>query len=118
MDYPLMVFFGNTTVEATAMSLHMLGITVGLGKGKYKGVEERIVMAVAHDPSEYDLIMEAVSSGNEESVLRFYPGGEAELLFLDDNRVESLGTMSEVTEEEAKASDAYTNIGGTYFVAK
>lgn len=100
-----------------------LGYSPEVGRGCYKGKVETVFMVRRTHLLTY-LAMHPVGVflpfEDQESILLVSECNKAyaQLLYLEDGRVEGLGSMVQVTSAEAATAEAWTQRNGLYWIAK
>lgn len=102
-------------------TLRAQGFATAVCEGAYEGVKERSVLVIDERPYNddcYNAVIRLANVYNQESILAVDANRNAHLVFCDGRPPQRLGIFTCVSEEEAKAQDAYTSRGGRYFVCK
>ena len=102
-------------------TLRAQGFATAVCEGAYKGVPERSILVIDERPNTdecYNAVIRLANVYNQESVLTVDANRNAHLVFCDGRPPVRLGIFTCVSEEEAKAQDAYTSRAGRYYVCK
>jgi hydrogenase maturation factor HypF (carbamoyltransferase family) len=84
--------------------------------GRYAGKDEKSILLFGTNLTES--VVEEISKAQlQESYLTVYYDGFSELVFSNGAR-KGIGTMKQVTEEEAKSKDAFSKIGSQWFIVE
>jgi hypothetical protein len=99
--------------RSTALQLWLseMGYEYTPARGCYKGVEERSVVVLVDNDSDFDeLLFHAFDMLGQESVLLLDPTDGSAALRYDDGRVEPIGYFHQVPEHVARARDGWTRV--------
>lgn len=108
--------------QAAENTLTSYGIPFALAEGCYRGQRE-ISYMIARVPGPYQpghkrvLDVVAELTAGQESVMHVDYNGAAYLQYSDGRTLE-LGRLRTVSREEAERRDAYTKVGGLYYVTE
>lgn len=113
-------FLANANAtDALRNILEDMGLEFSIAIGTYKGSKE--ISFIVHNPTSDQaetLLRIAKDKFKQESILQTDADGFADLIYTESGYREPVGFMVQVSRSEALKQDAYTHIGGEYFVAK
>lgn len=98
-----------------ASCIEELGLRFREATGVYKGVEETSFVVIVRDNTEVDVLKDfAFKNFGQESILHQDSNQEAHLIY-NDGKVERLGRLEQVSEEEALKQDSFTIMGNKFY---
>jgi hypothetical protein len=105
--------------RSTILALNGIGIETTEVLGVYNGSSEKSIMVDATIYN-YENVLSIAKIFKQESVLRVDHLGNAHLYFPENTTVLSIGTLTEVSEAEAKSNDSYTYLpdSNVYLITK
>lgn len=109
----------NKATDALRNILDNMGLEFSVAIGTYKGSKE--ISFIVHNPtSEQAETLQKLAKDKfkQESIMQTDADGFADLIYTESGYREPAGFMMQVSRSEALKQDAYTHIGGEYFVAK